>query len=540
MNKKVQFRKSSPLQEISGKVVQVYLFLMLGVFPLYFQDKYYNIGDAKYSFFRTVTLLMLVVLGLCLFYVLMIPEGDVDFGRLSAPDIAVLAYAAAALISWVLSPFKENAWIGSHEWYMGLLSQLLFVGIYFAISRYAVVKKGLLMAAGVANALVFLIAYLHRFRIDPLGFYEGISERYQILFLGTIGQASWYSSYLAVVLPVMMGIYMVAGGEMVHKKNDKHLLAGISERFMSGVLLFLGFGTAVTQNSDSIYIGAGLAFAFLLWFALENLTWWKRFVEIVLVALLSAKITGLLQLAFPERMYALEPISIAITQGKATWFLLIAVLMLYIGSCRIYRKRKKEGREREELFSGIRKIRWIVYGLLLCAVLTLPILMWLHTTGKITSEAGLLSQSGYLVFDDNWGNARGRTWKYAFRILKEFPLVNKFFGCGPDSMCFYTAVYHQAEVDAMWGGLALTNAHNEWLTALVNYGIVGAAAYVSVFVFSVVSIIRNWKEEPLMLAAGAAILSYAGHNFFCYQQAVCTPLIFIVLGTAEYLRVRKK
>lgn len=523
MSRKVQAKKRSPLQEMSGKVVQVYLFLMLGIFPLYFQDKYYNIGDAKYHFFRTVTLLMLVILGICLFYVLMIPEGDITVRRLSLQDAVVLGYMAAAIFSWVISPYKDNAWIGSHEWYMGLSSQLLLVGIYFAVSRYGTAKQWPLWVMGIGSAVAFLVAYLHRFRIDPLGFYEGISEHYQILFLGTIGQASWYSSYLAVVIPVMMGVYMVAG----------------RRKLLTGAFLFLGFGTAVTQNSDSIFIGLGLAFAFLMWFAAENLQWWKRLLEILLLGLSAAKITGVLQLAFPERMYALEPISIAITQGSLTWILLAAAAVLYAGICWLYRKRAAEGRECQALWPGVRKIRLILYIVLLAAVLALPVLMWLHTTGKLTSEAGLLSQSGYLVFDDNWGNGRGRTWKYAFRILAEFPMMNKLFGCGPDSMSFYTAAFHQAEIDAMWGGLTLTNAHNEWLTALINYGLVGTVAYISVFAAAVVKVCKNWKEQPILMAAVAAVLSYAGHNFFCYQQVVCTPLIFIVIGAAEYVRAQK-
>ena len=36
-------------------VVKAYVFLMLAVYPLYFQDKYYDMCNAKWHFFRNVT-----------------------------------------------------------------------------------------------------------------------------------------------------------------------------------------------------------------------------------------------------------------------------------------------------------------------------------------------------------------------------------------------------------------------------------------------------------------------------------------------------
>ena len=48
--------------KIKNWIVHVYFFLMLGIFPLYYQDKYFNMGDAKYEFFKYVTLGMLILL----------------------------------------------------------------------------------------------------------------------------------------------------------------------------------------------------------------------------------------------------------------------------------------------------------------------------------------------------------------------------------------------------------------------------------------------------------------------------------------------
>ena len=43
------------------------------------------------------------------------------------------------------------------------------------------------------------------------------------------------------------------------------------------------------------------------------------------------------------------------------------------------------------------------------------------------------------------------------------------------------------------------------------------------------------KEEPVLVAFMAAVVAYIGHNIFCYQQCVCTPIIFIFMGIIEMI-----
>ena len=70
------------------------------------------------------------------------------------------------------------------------------------------------------------------------------------------------------------------------------------------------------------------------------------------------------------------------------------------------------------------------------------------------------------------------------QILKEFPLIRKLFGAGPD--CFACCAYAMPELSDMlyryFGSARLTNAHNELLTCLVNTGIFGFIFYLGIFV----------------------------------------------------------
>ena len=87
----------------------------------------------------------------------------------------------------------------------------------------------------------------------------------------------------------------------------------------------------------------------------------------------------------------------------------------------------------------------------------------------------------------------------------------------------------------MWGDSTLTNAHCEWMNELVCYGIVGAACFAGIFVSAVGRFYKAGRSNPALIAVALCLLSYTGHNVFCYQQAVCTPFVFLILGMGERL-----
>ena len=61
----------------------------------------------------------------------------------------------------------------------------------------------------------------------------------------------------------------------------------------------------------------------------------------------------------------------------------------------------------------------------------------------------------------------------------------------------------------------------------------GAITYSSIFITCIVRTVKYWKSKSMLLAFGASVIAYMGHNFFCFQQVVCTSLIFIVIAMAE-------
>ena len=146
-----------------------------------------------------------------------------------------------------------------------------------------------------------------------------------------------------------------------------------------------------------------------------------------------------------------------------------------------------------------------------------------------------LSDISYFNWNDDWGNGRGRIWRFSAKILSEGSLGHKLFGVGPDCFNSYVNAYYGEEEALLWGDKLLTNAHNEWLNMLINAGILGAAAYIGIFVTAIGRFFQNYRQDIFLVGIAASCMSYMCYNFFCYQQVLCTPFIFILMGIGEYV-----
>ena len=115
-------------------------------------------------------------------------------------------------------------------------------------------------------------------------------------------------------------------------------------------------------------------------------------------------------------------------------------------------------------------------------------------------------------------------------------------GAGPD--CFagklYTLPGLAEAVNKQFNGARLTNAHNEWLTVLVNNGLPGLVSYGSIFVTAVIRYIYTASRDPsgrkkyLYIFAMSAF-AYSIHNVVSFQQILSTPFVFLMLGMGERL-----
>ncbi len=500
--------------------VAVFVFALFALYPLYFQDKYANMGSAKYDFFKTAYTVFIPVMLLACISNLFLKWKELSIKKVCQEmlltDWFVLAYIIVCWISYGLSDYRDAAFWGYDGWFMGVMTQTIFVLLYFFVSRWFLWHWSYWWFIALPSAIVFLLGILHRFNVDPLGMYEGVDESVKILFLSTLGQATWYSSYLCIALPIGMACYW-------YKRELKWST-------LWGVFLCIAFASVVTQNSDSAFMALGGSFLVLFWLSFESDEYFVRFWELAVLCLASFKVIGVLQKIFAGRAIQLEGLSTFCSQSTATWILLAVAVVIYAGLYSINRKGKLH-------IEKFRMARNVLYALIPVFIILLVVCIYLVTTGRISGT--FLNNIGYLNFDEHWGNNRGFTWKFTMRMFGDYGIREKFFGCGPDAYASAAYAFDPESLQGFWGNSILACAHNEWMNCLVDMGIFGLVTYLGSFVTTFLVFMKDWKEHPFVVGGAVAIVSYFLHNFFCYQQIICTPIIFVVMGIGVAL-IRKK
>ncbi|MDD2973328.1 MAG: O-antigen ligase family protein [Lachnospiraceae bacterium] len=523
-NKAIKKKKEIVNKKTNSNVIQLlttaYVLILLLIYPLYYRNKYYDMGEAKYFFFKWVSLIffgIILLISTVGFFRKAVGKGEPIPWRkflhsLSVLDWFVIAYGTAVWLSFLLSSYQKDAIWGYPGWYMGIVSQMIFILIYFYVSRNMKFREWMLHGICAVSTAVFLLAVLHRFQIDPLQMYDGLSMDNKIMFLSTMGQATWYSSYLCIVFP--MGVYLYWNS------------TGLVRRIFYGGYIALGFASMVTQNSDSAFVAFSLILLVLFAASFRTNEKMMRFLEILIIGFTAICVIGVLQLYFTEAVVPLEQLSITASQGNLTRFLLLTTVVVYFAFCLLY------SRNRIQILH-FQKVGYGLAGFVVAVILGIVLCIYLNAKGILPSFLAPLQRLEYFNFNDDWGNGRGFTWRCAWEIFREYPLKNKLFGCGPDCFASYAYDRYAETLSSRWGNHVLTNAHNEWFTSLLFFGMTGLITYLGIFVTAVASFWKDTLKHPFLLVIIMSVAAYFGHNFFCYQQVICTPVIFILLGFGE-------
>lgn len=509
------------VRSVMAYLLAVTLSVMCIVVAFYAEDGYNQIGNAKFTVYRVTMLAGFVpflLLG-AVYLVLFLWESRRLEIKWSVTEVCALAYFLFASISVVSGKFYKEALWGSFGWNMGWMSQLSFVLIYLALSRFGKYYRAILAVFCGSAFFVFGIAILHRMLIDPIGFYEGLQGYQMAQFLSTIGQATWYASYLIVALPVGVAVFLFA------EKTGW--------RVLGGVYTAVGFASLATQNSDSAYFAAAGFMMVFFWVCIERRENLNRFVEVCTLFFAAGKVMHFLMKIHPNPDLKYDFITALVLDGTVTWILLGVCLLL---SLFLYGRRSRPYPVERML-----RVRQAVLVIVILAPAAMAGLIVLQSKGFLAGSFGeTLSAISYFNWDKEWGNGRGRIWSFAIRVFGRESIAHKLFGVGPDCFHSYTAAVHGEEVSRLWGEKMLTNAHNEWLTTLINTGIFGAASYIGIFISAVGRFLKARRQDYLLVGAAASAVSYMAYNFFCYQQVCCTPFVFLMLGIGEYVLRRKE
>lgn len=513
------------LKEGIGLLVSIYMLLLMIGMPLYFTDGYARIGTNKYEFFhKTGVGAVVILLPLSIIYLAVwwyktykVENSEAGpFAGFSLTDEFVAGYGVAVLLSYFFSAYREagdygDVWNGTTGWFMGACSQLMFVGIYFVVSRFWKGKRGLPILWLPVTFFVFVLGILNRFEIRPIEMKNASVE-----FISTIGNINWYCGYLVILL--FGGVYYF------WTKEEKAMWV----RILLAIWLVVGFAALITQGSRSGILALLAGFMGLYLLSMKDGGKLEKF--FLCCSCFGGACTGvyILRKYFGEQYNYDDGLWNYFTNHWLAVLLLVVTVLTWL----LVKVLNGKGKFPERIFTGLGYVGCVtvLLGIMGCIVL---LVMNTRNPGSI----GALSENSFFTFNYTWGSNRGATWMAAWKCFADQDLWSKLVGIGPDGMVMYINSGDNPEllqmVREVFGHLNLTNAHNEWFTILVNEGLLGMITYAGIMISAMVRFFKGGKVSALAGACGMAVLAYTANNMFSFQQALATSTMFLVLGMGE-------
>lgn len=510
MKKKASADYTVISERIKSWTVNIYLLVILVLYPLFLVNGYMDLVYKKWALLLYSTVAALLVS--LIWYLPERKKGGKKDKKVKwlLTDWFVFGYLVCAVISYATAADRASALWGVDTWYTGLVAQLLFVGIYFMVSFGYKGMPYLEMAGAATGVVVGLIIVLQRLGVDVLHLYQGYGADVRLNFVTTLGQVTWTSSYVSILLIAGMGIYFCS------QPGKKRIFWGIG--------IGIGFAAEMVLNCDSGVIALAAAFMILLWQAAGNRERIMRLTELMMIALVSAALTGIGERLSGERMIPIDAIYLKVAQSMLLYPLLAVLAAFYL----LVRKEKIR-------IAGKRRNILIFKGIYLtaigAAVIGVAVLFILHGRGLFAGSP----TENYFRFTIWWGNSRGFIWRTGAAVFGDFNIWRKLFGCGPDGFTPYAYGLMGDAINEFWHNQIVPNVHNEWFNAVINYGLIGGLAYLGIFATSAYTCMKaalSGKEEKCaaMFGAGLAAAGYIVHNVLCYQQIIGTPFIFVLMG----------
>ncbi len=523
-----------PLTKIIYVMTTIYMLLITVIVPLYHRDGFCFIGDRKYRLFFISSIFLIPVILLLLFVKhLALKEKTV----LSVTDICAIGYACVVTASCMMSTYREIAIWGYEDWHMGTITQLLFVGIYFAVSRGWKWHTGIVKAVCAVSGAIFLLGVMNRFAIDPLQMFEGLEYWNKTHLLATIGNINWYSAYACVIFP--LGIYFFWSQPVKEGRWNRQLL--------KVVYCSIAFATLMTQGSESGLFTLFVVFTAFSYFSLESKDKRYRFLLMNVILGVTACMLGIIyRLCDKEQIYFAADLAIDKIILQPVWWVYTGVVMVLLMGYYLKNHRVKpacKSGETEAVISDADRILqsgkyqriWVycVTGMLILIGIT----VFLHNRNQQIFP--VYNKISVLNMNKDWGSGRGLLWSVVWKAYIEMPWIKKIFGAGADCFAPYLYTQYAQLLDGFlaewWGNAVVANAHNEWLNVLINSGMSGMLTYAGIFMTAIYRWVRNRGRAEVLIGLSICLVGYMVHNTVSFQQVVVTPIVFVILGMGEGL-----
>ena len=540
---KRKYAQEQKYNAVIAGIASLFLINILAVYPLFiWRAGYFDLTFEKTFFFWLTTgiaVLAMLFMLVCVkgkFYIADYYAPNEPVRRLTVAEWALFGFIFWAFLSAVISAttnwFGTIVWFGAENRYEGFVSFLAYAACFFIIARFYKPRRLHLLLAAVGAALVSLIGVLQFFGADIFGLfpfdmpYPPLADEHgnrlhgplSAFFRTTLGNVNIVSAYCSFAVILFAALFSVS-----RASRRQYLYLG------AGALSFaLSLTTGFSGDAHVVAISGAMLLLVPYW-----ITSRERFARILIVLATwlalyaghSAYMSAMKRrLEAGEHFYPFERqllyehshANIALLLSAAAALLAAGLLLLLLLK------------------------KWLpARPLKIAAVAVLPAVIISGAIGleilgrRLADEPhNFIWQAREMMhgrFDDTFGSGRGWVWRNALEVIPDNPV----FGTGPDT--FFFALGESPNSPRHMESAALLyqtfdKAHNIFLQIAVCMGIPALLAYIIFIAGVLVPAVKPAFNRPVLLAFGAASLSYMLQSFFAVEVPITTPIVWICLG----------
>ena len=528
------------LMNASNVIVGLWLLSMFTIFPLIYNDYYYDILETKYYTVRAITAIMILALivicgfagGFKNFFDKVNKKGFSTWVKeeFSIWDICIMIFMLATLLSTLYSgKVMRYAISGEKGRYSGLLLISLYVAIYFIVSRLLSFSKIYFTVFLAVSIPICLFGYTDYFNMNVMHFKDKISPEQWSIFTSTIGNINTYTAVLAFYIAVAGTLFITTP-----LKKDDGKGESIEKLIFYYLIMLMNFIAMAMGTSDNGYLTLLAFFGLMPFVAFKSMEGVRRYILTIFTYFLGIRIIKIINTVYAGKVLGISGLYDFISDFKYLDLLIIVlaiiVILMYVLA---YRNKWEEKNDRQKL---LKVLRYIWLGIIIISVAGIVFLGM-----KINANAELARQkygslANYFIFDDSWGTFRGYIWRAALEEYLRFPLVHKIFGSGPDTFGIYIDLLRREEMIGVTGQF-FDAAHNEYLQFLFTLGPIATISYILGLVLASIKAFRTGILElrddamlPFLYACAMAVICYATQAVVNLNLPVVTPFLWIFLS----------
>ena len=527
------------LMNASNVIVGLWVMAMFTIFPLIYNDFYFDILQTKYYTVLTLSIIMILALivicgfagGFKNFFDNLNKKRFVVWFKeeFSIWDICIMVFwLMSALSTAFAGRFIMESITGDKGRYSGLLLISIYVILYFTVSRMFSFGKVYFTVFLAVSIPVCLFGYTDYFNMDILGFKEKISPEQWPIFTSTIGNINTYTAVLAFYIAIAGTLFITTPF-----KSDNGRGESIGKIVFYYVIMLMNFIALTMGTSDNGYLTLAAFFGIVPFVAFRTMEGVRRFLLTIFTYLLGIKIIQLINISYAGKVLGISGLYDFISDFKYLDLVIVALAIVVIIMYVLEYKKKEKRRDNEALLRSLRYI-WLA---ILVIVFAAIVFMGMKINSDVTAakeKYGALAD--YFVFNDSWGTFRGYIWRAAVEEYMKFPLLHKIFGSGPDTFGLYIGLLRNEEMTSVTGQF-FDATHNEYIQFLFTLGPIATIAYILALILPSVEALRTrlfyLRDNtmlPYLYACAIAVICYATQAVVNLNLPVVTPFLWIFLS----------